>query len=43
MKINNDTINFFKNLYWDYQVSQENIITIIAKDIIDGGKNSLTH
>ena len=29
MKINKDTINFFKGLYWDYQVSEENIITII--------------
>jgi hypothetical protein len=29
MKINKDTINFFKSLYWDYQVSEENIITII--------------
>jgi hypothetical protein len=29
MKINKDTINFFKNLYWDYQVSEEDIITII--------------
>jgi hypothetical protein len=24
MKINKDTINFFKSLYWDYQVSEEN-------------------
>ena len=29
MKISKDTINFFKGLYWDYQVSEENIITII--------------
>ena len=29
MKINKDAINFFKSLYWDYQVSEENIITII--------------
>ena len=29
MKVNKDTINFFKSLYWDYQVSEENIITII--------------
>ena len=29
MKINKNTIKFFKNLYWDYQVSEENIITII--------------
>lgn len=29
MKINKDTINFFKGLYWDYQVSEGNIITII--------------
>ena len=29
MKINRDTINFFKGLYWDYHVSEENIITII--------------
>jgi hypothetical protein len=36
MKINNDTINFFKNLYWDYQVSQENIITIIESGECNG-------
>jgi hypothetical protein len=29
MEINRDTMNFFKNLYWDYQVSEENIIAII--------------
>ena len=29
MKINKDTIIFFKSLYWDYQVSKENIITIM--------------
>ncbi len=38
MKINNDTINFFKSLYWDYQVSEENIITIIES----GEWNGLT-
>ena len=32
MKINYDTINFFKSLYWDYQVSQENIIIDAAKE-----------
>ena len=29
MEINKDAINFFKSLYWGYQVSEENIITII--------------
>jgi hypothetical protein len=29
MEINKDAMNFFKSLYWDYQVSEENIITII--------------
>jgi len=29
MKINKNTIKFFKNLYWDYQVSEENVVTII--------------
>ena len=28
-KMNKDTINLFKTLYWDYQISEENIITII--------------
>ena len=38
MKINKDTTNFFKSLYWDYQVSEENIITIIES----GEWNGLT-
>jgi len=29
MEINKDAMNFFNSLYWDYQVSEENIITII--------------
>ena len=29
MKIEKDTIKFFQSLCWDYQVSEENIITII--------------
>jgi len=36
MKIDNDTINFFKTLYWDYQVSEENIITIIESGECNG-------
>jgi hypothetical protein len=41
MELDKKTINFYKSLYWDYHVSEEDIIKIIAKDIIDGGKNSL--
>jgi len=26
---NPETISFFKNLYWDYRISEEEIITII--------------
>jgi len=36
MEINNDTINFFKSLYWDYQVSEENIIAIIESGECNG-------
>jgi len=41
MELNKKTINYFKSLYWDYHVSEDDIIKIIAKDMIDGGKNSL--
>jgi hypothetical protein len=36
MKINKKTITFFKSLYWDYQVSEENIITILELGEING-------
>ncbi|MBW2708389.1 MAG: hypothetical protein JRD04_03745 [Deltaproteobacteria bacterium] len=36
MKINKNTIHFFKNLYWDYQVSEGNIITIIESGECNG-------
>jgi hypothetical protein len=36
MKINKDTINFFKSLFWDYKVSEENIITIIESGECNG-------
>jgi len=36
MKINKDTINFFKRLFWEYKVSEENIITIIESGECDG-------
>jgi hypothetical protein len=29
MELNKKTINFFKSLYWDYYVSEEDIIKII--------------
>jgi len=29
MELNKKTINFFKSLYWDYHVSEEDIIKII--------------
>jgi hypothetical protein len=29
MELNKKTINFFKSLYWDYNVSEEDIIKII--------------
>ena len=29
MELNKKTINFFKSLYWDYQVSEKDIIQII--------------
>jgi len=32
MKLDKKTINFYKNLYWDYHVSEEDIIKIIAKE-----------
>lgn len=34
--MDSDTINFFKSLYWDYQVSEENIITIIESGKCNG-------
>ncbi len=36
MEIDRDTIEFFKGLYWDYQVSEETIATIVELGECDG-------
>ena len=36
MKVDRDTVEFFKGLYWDYQVSDETIATIIELGECDG-------
>ena len=36
MKVDRHTVEFFKGLYWDYQVSGETIATIIELGECDG-------